>query len=1642
MPKDYLFFISHNSEDNQLAQQLYDLLLEGHPEWEDKIFLDCSGKKPLENKDEWQNAMMRAVEDSRHLIFVTSKVEHLKEGNGWLYEEVKNFQNLKATRHRHGRAHKNVSYMGILLCDCHFERDLYSDVERGSTYRTLYNAPQHLVLGENTSLQTAKERILEKVAAMIKGTEVDDVSLELLKRLQIFAEERVGRGAMLAEDAIDDALLPPILLTSDLSEEMESALTNASKARWLAETADKTKRRPSFSSKTGQMTFDGFCDLAQRSHVQLLGREGGCGKTTLMTKLFHHQLRLCAEDPNQHAIPLYVDAKSLAAPNELILRYLSMHLLGEHTAMTAAETGEGAKKLAAAFSVKRQTPRYMLLIDGYNELPESSVKRLNEELHDFLPGRRYESVRVVISGRAVELDLPESAFAKAEVQELEQESVRQYLQRKLSPAGSLLKILRIPMYLKLFADTDTHSDIRNKADLLREFLIWQERKDDASAAKEQDIAQYHILLRHMLPAIAYGMVNQNDAFVLTQDDLEALIESAADTLYSDDYRRYYGAEYRNWLKIVDYKNIDTLDLTDAAIRYYAHTAKILHQDTDHKLEFVHQVYRDFFTALYVAEEIRRALKKGVCSCTLTHKLLDGDVMEFVADLLKEKAVCFDSEAGVWDYSCNDGSCLVQMMALCRRNGQQTPAVFAANILNMLRYARRNDLSGLDLSGLDLTATKLQNCIFTRHDREKSHPTCFAGAKIHRENLLIEQHSYLLRAACTNEWYVACLDEGGFLKLWEKKINPLFPVKTITNVRGAVKKMLFSPDGGKIYAMTTHEILEIVIPDDPISRGRPRVLYRCADLLRDIALDEQGELRFSTAANAFNFKKMGDANAPDEIKFYAVHSTAAVNATADRLAYGYIAGYEGLKLLDRGEDGAWQERKFGFEVLLEAFMQDLEALFRDLGCYDYFAIGRIDPTGRRASFYSLRQGLMDRTHHFEDTPGIIAKKCIDTMKYLRAPLNAEQKEQLYALVGQHRRQFKNALDEQGELLHLNGREITGLHFHKDNKTLLISGVINYEKIYKLSKSSAGKNSSNEKAAFNPKKRFDNWVVTMDTDTFDVRVIKIQKGERASCAFYCGEDIVIINKRMLSVFDANGTEVAAIRCDTQRCDGFISIPENDTFYVFSAYHIYEIDQNMRCLRYISNYFRSAQLGYFEDGQGGKFLCELDVTKKGKVTGPRLPGPVIDLHNGRLLKFYDGPYVSIEPFGSYAVHNGKYFASRDNRVIAFCDDRKVDELSIDHILHICGCDFTGVQGTVAEPSYRQTLYRMGGKTGTVCVPQVQVLAEEELFVPSQGEFVLPEKLPAGLYPQGQNIAILDHCDFDRISESGLAEKLRQHTDPGNGLEAADYSILEWVERMGFATMDVIRDLTEAGLIVDPVGYQDTGARVMATLHRAYGLVFRSSFFADDVPVQPLLAKINLPFASKLFYYITGKKASDPMPLYPANKSASLQKIGKTLALNSWFALTVKRHRASVEDYGLNALFGVNSHFYGHARVSGYIRLGGQAFFGQAFRGFNSERPNEDLLGKVKRLCILAQYYRALECEDHQLSGVERQPILVLIGEDLEQCRQIYGHVQHIYPNVRKLFTFDSLLLSEEAAQGAGNYFEFCDGEPHSVQLETLVF
>ena len=1659
LDKEYLIFISHDSKDSDLALELYDMLVEMKPEWEDQIFLDRSNARPLDSSAEWNPTMLDAVQNARHLIFVTRDLMYVKDGGGWLYREARLFHSRHVDRIKEKRPDKNVSYFGIFFCPCDLKNDLFGDWEKGSTYKDMYEEAQHHVMQPGQSLQDIKGMLCDKVLRMVEGRSDDAFSRGLLKETEAYLEKQVQRGVMLAETAIDEKLLPPLKKLSEDAGEGGQSPNGRKIPNGQAADPQEESETEEDEKKLG---FDLLAEMVQENHVQIIGREGGSGKTTLMTKLFYHQLKLCRQDKDHNMIPLFVDAKALAAKNTLIRRYLAYTLLGDRDAMNEDNISPGAKALDTVFSIKRDKPRYLLLIDGYNELPERSVKSLNEELQDFLPGGCYENVRVVMSGRVADGVLPESAFHQIEVQALEEKTVYGYLNKKVS--GSLLRILKNPMYLKLYTDTGIHSDIHTRGDLLSAFLDWQESKDASAAKDAAETAMRHILLRHVLPAVVYRMMTDNkddSTFVLTKRALVMMFKPIQERISDTLYWMHYPDSYSDALSQAAFEEQSDRNLYNAFVKYLVDDCRLLHQDSNGNFEFIHQNYRDFFCAWYIAEDIRIQLDENRCSSALSAGIFDDDVTEFAADLLKESGPQYRWELGKWDYSCNENSCLVRTLEILRKNAPEDK-ICAANIIMMLRHARRRDLSGLNFSGLDLTEANLQICTFSHFDQTQTYPTNFSSATINRENLLTERHYNQLRTACTNQQYIACLDMGGILKLWEKTMHPKFPVKVLTDLRAAATKLLFSPDGTSLYAMTLHEIMEIPLPADFISKAKPKRLFYTPEQLRDMKLDDQGQLLFATYTNPFNYKLITDPNAEDKINIYRITSAAAVSNDGSCLACGTITGHDELVIYDKQADGTWQERKFGFAKILEDYIQDLKECFQSMGLYDYFVRNNQGEYVGETFFPLLRDAFMDRTHSYERLPAKVANSCKSYLRSRGVQLDPEQKEQLHDLLDAYTQRIKKALDKDGVLIHLCGRRITGLSFHEKNNTLLLSGTIDYKrKLDAKSEMDAEKGEPEQegkkKKRLDEKTAFSNWVVTLNKDTLETRMLNMHRGGNPNRAFYCGDDIVVMTRYQVNVYDKNGAEVALLRPDIHRFRRFINIPGEDTCYVFSNGNIYQMDQELRCIRSIRNRLNESDLTYIVDEHGGEYLA------KSQRDGIDTQANVIDLHSGEICKCPE-EYSMVCQTGRQTGIGSMRFGIRGNNLVVYDNGVESAETAIHHSLHICDCDFRGVKGTLNNPTDLQTLHRMGANTDPVELSRVEFIADEEVFVPSDAKFGLQKGLSPAKYTYREGMVLKPDCKFNGDSGNKMAEQktweiIRSGTTTGEDLDAADYSILEWVDRLRYATPDMIHDLMVAGLIPSPRREQSAYSRITGKLHTTCKFLRQSRFFQADAGEDPPIATVNFPFGAEVLTSITGEEpekqpvikrerkwkwkrhAVDPQTMTVEDPEV-LRDILRVLALNSWFCSTARRYRHCIEDHSLHSIFETNLYFDGRGKVNGYICLGDQPFFAEAVRDFDEESKNkrifEETISKITRLSLLALYYRSVVSLGNQLLGLKRQPILVLICEDFEQCRKLNAHVQNIVPQVRKLYTIDSLFAEKKA--GAGSYFEFCGDEPRFVRLEPL--
>lgn len=1600
MAQVYDFFISHSKSGKDAALELYNLLLSINPEWE--IFLDCAPNQPLQVETEWHPAMLTHVSNSRYLIFVTGTADELKFRGSWVFDEIRHFHKKQITGIDPYNEDLNVAYWGIFLKDIDLKKDLYSDPVRGAEYESLYDFPQNLFLKENETIFSAAELIKTKVLNMTRSP-INETAADLLDKTRQFAINKEMVDPMFSPKAIHDDLLP--LLSSQ-----EGKLCDFSKLLYAL----------------------------TENNVALLGSEGGSGKTSMLTKLFYYYLDTAnlQSETETTMIPIYVDAKTLAADNYIILRYIAKNLYGERTAMTTRETSKTIGILNNEFSKNTISPTYLLLIDGYNEIPVESLMNFNKELADYLPGGVYRNVRIVISGRYIDYNHAEEGFAHFKLNELNIPTINKYLSsHNLPPVtsnSSISKILSVPMYLKMYADTDADNQIKNKGELLLKLVNWQTEKDKAGDDSNEMKSLYTVLLNHLLPYIAHRMVMSKEtasSFIITEEEFEDLLVTATEYLNDNEYKRFYGKAYRDDFKYCKFADRKPLDLLDDALEYFDHGCKLLRKNGD-DYEFIHQIYRDFFCAKFVAEDIKRSVSAENTCTSLENTRLESEVRDFTVDLLCESKPYFDVELNKWNYSCNDNSYLIHLPEIARNTGSCDNATFVSNIVDLLKYARMNDYSGCDFSGMNLTESNFVSSILFRQDEHGSYPARFTNARINRENIFHETHFSKLRTACIHDDILAVIDNDGILKLWKNREFAVTPVKTIAGVDFDVKKMIFAPDGKSIYAMTSYEIIEISIPEETYSEANPKILFETTKRLRNITLDPNGEIMFTTAFNVFNPKPISNPDAPDIRSFYGINSVADINSEGNQLAFGNVTGYQGLKIYNFcPETGEWAEQKVGYSLILDQLMQELEQTVKDFNLYtalpdDNEFISNSKET-QRSFFYNLHTRFEICTHGHDEVPGLIINAVTRELGKSNVTPSAEFCEQLNALADKYVEIIHNKRAENPLLFTVSGRIISSVEYKKGSNTLLVSAINLHES----------------------KNLYDTMTIELDTQTLETRPVKNYQGGFRTFSMYSEDKIIVMNESSVSVYDKSGNNIMRLRTRQNTIEKFLHNRESDYFIAAATDFIYLFDLNGRCIGGMNNVLRETDLILCFDKNGRKHVIgrnEWNAAKSNKSKEIR----VLDLTIGVYHKI---PFkVNFGASSLKTVTEGtKAFKICENQLTTFENNFKTDAVDIYYRLFVYGCDFTGITGTLANTRDLRHLSRFGAITDSVPEKTYETTQSTEGFSPSETAFEPSTELSVtqSLYTYKSDSRIAIANIFKKLpgGENFYGLKLwrliQRASRTKGGLEASDYSILEWVNRLNFATPKMIYDLMVANLVDKPTFYEfnreNVENHIVEALHRTYRLLGRYVFLDDEGVKGGDIFMNSKTFGAALLESTT----DDEIFKFENHGIIDTTSTKRILALNQWFCLTLARHKDSLSRYAFQSEFDATVHFNGKGRIHRYIKLGNQAFFAQAFRHYDEKYPMGKIVDKIERMSLIATHYQKVVRNGLIREYITAPPVLVIIGESFSHCNTIATNVAHIAPHIRKLYTYDTLLTSDAAFNGSGNYFEFIDGESRAVNLKDLI-
>lgn len=386
----YDFFISHSEAETKEAELLANMLKKINPKW--NIFFD---KDNLRSETDWEEKMFDAVDHSKHLIFLAKNSETLKFGHGWVFREVNRFFKAQTTNAKYGREHFNISYFGIMY-DINLERDLFSDPNHRAKYIAAYESPNHMFLESGDTIADFEKTIEERTKNMTKDS---------VNHLPAFILDRVCKYASFKEETDE----------------------NFSKERIIEDII------PYLSYDNEFLPFGNIPAIAIEKNFSIIGNEGGSGKTTIMTNLFFHFLEKTSEQPaSESLIPIYIEASTLAGPDHLIMRNIAKNLYNEPTAtfFDNTETINIISILEKEFSKDTKKPNYLLLIDGYNEIPENIRSKFDNEIKEYLNESKYKNVRVVISGRNVDEGIDDDVLPRYNIENLSVGNILRYIRKK------------------------------------------------------------------------------------------------------------------------------------------------------------------------------------------------------------------------------------------------------------------------------------------------------------------------------------------------------------------------------------------------------------------------------------------------------------------------------------------------------------------------------------------------------------------------------------------------------------------------------------------------------------------------------------------------------------------------------------------------------------------------------------------------------------------------------------------------------------------------------------------------------------------------------------------------------------------------------------------------------------------------------------------------------------------------------------------------------------------------------------------------------------------------------------------------------------------------------------------------------------
>lgn len=335
--------------------------------------------------------------------------------------------------------------------------------------------------------------------------------------------------------------------------------------------------------------------------------QGGFGKTTSMLMLFRCFLSKAKKSEN--IVPIYIDSKGL---DFTYYKPVFEYIIREYCGLNK-DISQHIETLNDL--LKNSDKKYYIIIDAINEAESNKYKVIRDiallkEIFD-----KNHTGRLFVSSRTDENVYCFNDFKRIKMLDFKDEQMVDFLNKynfknngksidKIDVERidkNLLKILRVPMFLKIFKevykDADVFPDLykRNiirESDLLGKFVdkIIDDKIGMHKAEQSPEYIKVYFALKRFLPALAFELA-KNDEFSISDTKLKKL--------FLEKFNQEYFYQFEN-LNEIYYDEIGSLKrILRNCIEDFSF---IVNKGDKNSIEysFSHQVWRDYFSAVYLA----------------------------------------------------------------------------------------------------------------------------------------------------------------------------------------------------------------------------------------------------------------------------------------------------------------------------------------------------------------------------------------------------------------------------------------------------------------------------------------------------------------------------------------------------------------------------------------------------------------------------------------------------------------------------------------------------------------------------------------------------------------------------------------------------------------------------------------------------------------------------------------------------------------------------------------------------------------------------------------------------------------------------------------------------------------------------------